>query len=83
MSNETEREARIDRLCLDIDLRLREQWHIAFEVDDQALIDMEMVGALMRSAYVQGYTDALREAVEGQLHREHGYRVPERRQRGR
>ena len=70
---------RLDRLALDIDLRLREVWEFAFDIKfDHGSFDMESVGVLMRAAYGRGYMDGLEEPVEAQLCRDHGYRVPKR-----
>ena len=79
MSNIDER---IDRLFLDVDIRLREVWEQAFDIDDGGEWDLQLVGELMRMAYGRGYMDALQEPVEGLLLRDHGYRIPQRRQHG-
>ena len=72
---------RIDRLQLDLDLRLREIWEFAFDIQfdrgrDRFTVDD--VGVLMRAAYGRGYMDALEEPVEASLCRDHGYRMPKR-----
>jgi len=69
---------RIERLCLDIDLRLGELWHQAFAVDDLDGWSLEAIGDFMRCAYGLGYTDALTEAVPARLFRDHGYKLPVR-----
>jgi hypothetical protein len=72
------RPSRIDLLELDIDLRLADLWREANEISDWSL---EVVGAFIRAAYGKGYCDALTEDSPGELCAEHGYRVPERRER--
>lgn len=49
-----------------IDLRLADLWAEIFDLGDQP-IDHELLGWLLRAAYGQGYTDALRETRRGQL----------------
>ena len=66
---------RIDRLELDIDLRLADLWR---EVADISEWNLEVVAAFMRAAYGAGYVQALTEDIRGRLCREHGYRVPQR-----
>ncbi len=72
------RPSRIDLLELDIDLRLADLWREANEISDW---NVEVVGAFIRAAYGKGYCDALTEDSPGELCVEHGYRVPERRDR--
>jgi hypothetical protein len=72
------RPSRIDLLELDIDLRLADLWREANEIADW---NFEVVGAFIRAAYGKGYCDALTEDSRGALCVEHGYRVPERRDR--
>jgi hypothetical protein len=72
------RPSRIDLLELDIDLRLADLWREANEIGEW---NFEVVGAFMRAAYGKGYCDALTEDSRGALCAEHGYRVPEPRQR--
>lgn len=67
-----------DRLSFDIDLRIgldvwREIWDAA-EPAHQALL-----ASLVRYAYGRGYYDALVEPQRGQLCRDHGFVVPQRR----
>ena len=69
---------RIDRLALDVDLRLREVWPFAFDFDNDDAWNLETVGVLMRAAYTQGYVDAHTEAVPYLLYRDHAYRLPKR-----
>ena len=70
---------RLDRLALDIDLRLREVWEFAFDIQfDHDTFDLGSVGVLIRAAYGKGYMDALQEPVEASLCRDHGYRMPKR-----
>jgi hypothetical protein len=71
------RPSRIDLLELDIDVRLADLWCEACEVGEWKL---ETVAAFIRAAYGKGYCDALVEESPGLLCREHGYRVPSRRQ---
>jgi hypothetical protein len=75
-----------DKLAVDIDLRLSVSghWPIWLEpgtplarVMERSEIVRDMVGAIARTAYAQGYIDALREDKDGrraELHRTHGYR---------
>jgi hypothetical protein len=70
--------SRIDLLELDIDLRLSDLWREAAEIEEWSL---DVVAAFMRAAYGKGYCDALTEDSPGSLCRDHGYRVPERRER--
>lgn len=72
------------RLAVDVDLRLATVWMLGLEPSthladalgrDETL--RTTVGAMLRAAYFQGYSDALREDREGrraELHRTHGYR---------
>jgi hypothetical protein len=64
-----------DKLALTIDLRLADLWAEVFEIDVTS-IDAELLGWLLRAAYGQGYTDALRESRRGQLCLDLGYAVP-------
>lgn len=73
----------IERLALDIDLRLAFVWIEALdgtELDRLIGGDGQLraeFGALVRAAYGRGYIDALREDREdrrAELHRTHGYR---------
>jgi hypothetical protein len=70
-------DGRRDTLAMTIDLRLADMWAEIFDLGDQP-IDHELLGWLLRAAYGQGYTDALREARRGQLCLDLGYRVPDR-----
>jgi hypothetical protein len=72
------RPSRIDLLELDIDLRLADLWREANEISEW---NLEVVGAFIRASYGKGYCDALTEDAPGSLCVEHGYRVPERRNR--
>jgi hypothetical protein len=72
------RPSRIDLLELDIDLRVADLWREANDISDW---NLEVVGAFIRAAYGKGYCDALTEEAPGALCVEHGYRVPERRNR--
>jgi hypothetical protein len=68
-------DARVERLALDVDTRLVGLWAL---VDQVKVWDLDIAAMYMRSAYAQGYCDALSEDVRGRLHRENGYRVPAR-----
>ena len=67
---------RRDTLALQIDLRLADLWSEVFEIDLSRL-DSDLLGWLLRAAYGQGYTDALRETTRGQLCLDLGYTVPD------
>jgi hypothetical protein len=67
------------RLSIDIDTRMADLWLEAWEWDDEW--DLDSVGLFMRLAYGLGYTDALTEPSSATLHRTHGYRIPERKDR--
>jgi len=66
---------RRDDLATAIDVRLADLWAEVFEIEPGKL-DTELLGWLLRAAYGQGYTDALREATRGQLCLDLGYAVP-------
>ena len=70
-------DGRRDTLAMAIDLRLADLWAEIFDLGNQP-IDHELLGWLLRAAYGQGYTDALRETQRGQLCLDLGYRVPDR-----
>ena len=57
-------DARRDTLAMAIDLRLADLWAEIFDLGNQP-IDHELLGWLLRAAYGQGYTDALRETRRG------------------
>ena len=63
------------RLDLDLDLRLRDVWR---QIDHFEQLTLEVVAALLRAAYGQGYVDALRETDEAALLKAHGFRIPTR-----
>ena len=67
---------RRDTLATTIDLRLADIWADVFEARLEG-VDLELLGWLLRAAYGQGYTDALRETRRGQLCLDLGYSVPE------
>ena len=69
--------SRIDLLELDIDLRLTDLWREACDISEWKL---EVVAAFIRAAYGKGYCDALTEDSPGSLCREHGYKIPARRE---
>lgn len=60
---------------LDLDSRLADLWE---DIADERL-DLDIAAALARCAYARGYTDALTEPERGQLYRDHGMKIPERR----
>ena len=60
-----------------IDLRLAVLWADIFDLGNQPIVQV-LLGWLLRAAYGQGYTDALRETRRGQLCLDLGYRVPDR-----
>lgn len=72
------------RLEVDIDVRLAAHWPTWLRpgtalsaVMERSDVIRDMVGAVVRTAYAQGYIDALREEKDGrraELHRTHGYR---------
>ena len=59
----------IELLELDIDLRIADLWAEIIEVDEWSV---DVVVALMRAAYGNGYCDALTEEEPGMLCRDHG-----------
>jgi hypothetical protein len=60
---------------MDLDFRLADLW-----IDvSRAAPDAATSWAYMRMAYGMGYVDALTEPARGQLCRDHGFAVPERR----
>jgi hypothetical protein len=66
---------RREDLATAIDVRLADLWAEVFEIEPGKL-DTELLGWLLRAAYGQGYTDALRESTRGQLCLDLGYSVP-------
>lgn len=66
---------RISRLELDIDVRLRDVWMYAYDLE---MDDYRDVGVLIRAAYAQGYHDHATEPVENLIYREYGYKLPQR-----
>lgn len=69
--------SQIERLELDLDTRLAQLWEQIEDIDEWTL---GRVAACMRAAYGQGYIDGQSEEF-GKLHRENGYKIPERRLR--
>ena len=63
----------IELLELDIDLRIADLWAEIIEVDEWSV---DVVVALMRAAYGEGYCDALTEEEPGVLCRDHGDVAP-------
>jgi hypothetical protein len=65
-----------------LDPRLAEIWQLVWECaaevgePDEADWSLETLGALLRLAYVQGYSDATAEAIPGSLFGELGLRRP-------
>jgi hypothetical protein len=52
-----------------VDLRLAELWRELFEIPQERW-DIDLIGWFLRTAYGQGYCDALREVEPGALCRE-------------
>lgn len=52
-----------------VDLRLADLWREVFEIPRDQW-DMDLIGWFLRTAYGQGYCDALREQEQGALLRE-------------
>ena len=88
MAVEQGRSVRDDGLALSaaivLDPRLAEVWQLVWataweggETDEKAW-SLETLAALLRLAYVQGYSDAAGEAVPGSLYEELGLRRPPR-----
>ena len=63
----------IELLELDIDIRIADLWAEMVEVDEWSV---DVVVALMRVAYGEGYCDALTEEEPGVLCRDHGDVAP-------
>lgn len=65
-----------DSLSVDIDLRLRWLWDTVLEIlDANDGLTLEQVGAFIRAAYGQGWSDALNDP-HGKLAADNGFRVP-------
>ena len=66
-----------------LDPRLAEIWQLLWtgSAEDDFLSEETLAG-LLRLAYLQGFADAKDEAVDGELYRELGLRVPRVRARG-
>jgi hypothetical protein len=52
-----------------VDLRIADLWRELFEIPPERW-DIDLIGWFLRTAYGQGYCDALQEAERGQLCRE-------------
>lgn len=65
----------LDRIGLEVDMRLTDVWSILFE-RGEAQLDSEFLGWLLRLAYVTGYWDSLSEDDPGSLCRTLGYPIP-------
>lgn len=83
MTNMTERTITLDadtldRIGLEVDMRLTDIWSMMFERGEHRL-DTEFIGWLLRLAYVTGYWEAMTEPEEGSLCSSLGYPIPERR----
>jgi len=86
MAVEQGRSVRDDGLALSaaivLDPRLTEVWQLVWATasdggnPDEEAWSLETVAALLRLAYVQGYSDAAGEAVPGFLYQELGLRRP-------
>ncbi|MGH2785800.1 MAG: hypothetical protein ACRDJ1_11100 [Actinomycetota bacterium] len=61
-----------------LDPRLAEIWQLIWTgvAGDETRVTEETLAGLLRLAYLQGFADAKEEAVEGELYRELGLRVP-------
>jgi len=62
-----------------LDARLAEEWQFLWSLSDDDLREwpqMALLGAMMRLAYLQGYTDGRVEETPGQLFEELGVRDP-------
>jgi hypothetical protein len=58
-----------EALSQTVDLRLADLWRELFEIPQERW-DADLVGWFLRTAYGQGYCDALRETEPGALYRE-------------
>ena len=58
-----------EALAQTVDLRLADLWRELFEIPQERW-DADLVGWFLRTAYGQGYCDALRETEPGALYRE-------------
>lgn len=62
-----------------LDPRLAELWQLVWSAGEgdaeDRLLSEDLVGALLRLAYLQGFADAKDEPVEGDLYRELGIRA--------
>jgi hypothetical protein len=65
----------MQRLELDVDLRLTQIWEQAAKVDEWTL---ERVAVFMRACYGRGYGDAHTEEIAAQLYRDNEMPVPGR-----
>lgn len=61
--------AQREALAQAVDLRLAELWKELFEIPQERW-DVDLIGWFLRTAYGQGYCDALREGERGALCRE-------------
>jgi hypothetical protein len=72
--DELDKLSKIEGLEFDIDIRMKDLWNEAFEVEEWT---DEVVATLMRAAYGIGYMDAIAEYDAGErakLNRSHGYK---------
>jgi hypothetical protein len=58
-----------EALAQTVDLRLADLWRELFEIPSERW-DVDLIGWFLRTAYGQGYCDALREGERGALCRE-------------
>lgn len=65
----------MQRLELDVDIRLTPVWEHASQVEEWTL---EKVAVFMRACYGKGYCDAHTEEIPAQLYRDNGIPVPDR-----
>ena len=68
---------RLDKLELDIDIRLRDLWAKLDADPNMTDEQKKLISSYFRAAYGHGYSDALIDEEPGQLHKENGYRVPD------
>lgn len=68
----------LDQIGLSVDLRLCDVWAMLFERGGIDALDDDLLGWMLRLAYVTGYWDALAERQRGALCAELGYPIPVR-----
>lgn len=70
-------EEALDKIGLEVDMRLTDVWSMLFE-RGEAELDTDFIGWLLRLSYVTGYWEALSETERGSLCESLGYPVPAR-----